>query len=198
MTWGAWHSVDHAHAGWHSLRELDQRQDAHGIGLEDPGITGEMPVGVLAIAVERVEEQRCGRVGAGERPIDTSSSMSFRPKARRAWRRSKRMPPDHSMDQEGAHGSADRRGSARADPAPQRRCDAPPRRKEVAAGEAAGATRPIKRHQRPGSSWPLCLWKEPLPRRLRENNPFILGSADDRLGVKQRAPALPDRYRRST
>jgi hypothetical protein len=28
-----------------------------------------MPVGVLAAAVARVEEQRCRRVGAGERPI---------------------------------------------------------------------------------------------------------------------------------
>ena len=28
-----------------------------------------MPVGVLAVAVARVEEQRCGRVGTGERPI---------------------------------------------------------------------------------------------------------------------------------
>jgi len=39
------------------------------IGLEDPGIAGEMPVGVLAVAIARVEEQCCGRVGAGERPI---------------------------------------------------------------------------------------------------------------------------------
>src|SRR5258708_32285010 len=39
------------------------------IGLEDPGIAGEMPVGVLAVAIARVEEQRCGRVGTGERPI---------------------------------------------------------------------------------------------------------------------------------
>jgi hypothetical protein len=39
------------------------------IGLEDPGIAGEMPVGVLAVAVARVEEQRGRRVGAGERPI---------------------------------------------------------------------------------------------------------------------------------
>jgi len=37
------------------------------IGLEDPGIAGEMPVGVLAVAIARVEEQRCGRVRAGER-----------------------------------------------------------------------------------------------------------------------------------
>ena len=28
-----------------------------------------MPVGVLAVAIARVEEQRCGRVRAGERPI---------------------------------------------------------------------------------------------------------------------------------
>ena len=31
-----------------------------GIGLEDPGVAGEMPVRVLAVAVARVEEQRCG------------------------------------------------------------------------------------------------------------------------------------------
>jgi len=45
------------------------------IGLEDPGIAGEMPVGVLAAAVARVEEQRGGRVGAGERPIVPDISL---------------------------------------------------------------------------------------------------------------------------
>jgi hypothetical protein len=37
--------------------------------LKDPGIAGEIAVRVLAVAVARVEEQRRGRVQAGERPI---------------------------------------------------------------------------------------------------------------------------------
>jgi hypothetical protein len=37
-----------------------------GIGLKDPGVAGEMPVRVLAVEVARVEEQRCGRVRAGD------------------------------------------------------------------------------------------------------------------------------------
>src|SRR5215468_10922223 len=39
------------------------------VGLEEPGVADEMPVRVLAVAVARVEGQRCGRVRAGERPI---------------------------------------------------------------------------------------------------------------------------------
>jgi len=39
------------------------------IGLEDPGITDEMPARVLAAAVAGVKERRCGRVWAGERPV---------------------------------------------------------------------------------------------------------------------------------
>ena len=40
-----------------------------GIGLEDPGIAGEMPGGMLAGAIARVEEHRGRRVGPGERPV---------------------------------------------------------------------------------------------------------------------------------
>ena len=39
------------------------------IGLEDTGIAGEVAIWVLAATVARVEEQRAGRIGAGERPV---------------------------------------------------------------------------------------------------------------------------------
>jgi hypothetical protein len=39
------------------------------IGLEDPGVAGEMPARVLAAAVTAVTEQCCRRVWAGERPV---------------------------------------------------------------------------------------------------------------------------------
>jgi len=39
------------------------------IGLEGPGIAGEMPAGVLASAVAGIKEHRCWRVWAGERPV---------------------------------------------------------------------------------------------------------------------------------
>src|SRR6476659_7943051 len=39
------------------------------IGLEDPGIAGEMAIGMFTAPVAGVREHRCGRVGAGERPV---------------------------------------------------------------------------------------------------------------------------------
>jgi len=39
------------------------------IGLEDPGISGEMPARVLAAAVAGVKEHCCRRVWSGERPV---------------------------------------------------------------------------------------------------------------------------------
>jgi hypothetical protein len=42
---------------------------AIGIGLEDPGIAGQMPGRVLAAAITRIVEYRRRRVGPGERPV---------------------------------------------------------------------------------------------------------------------------------
>jgi hypothetical protein len=42
---------------------------AIGIGLEDPGITGQMPGRVLAAAIARIVEHRRRRVGSAERPV---------------------------------------------------------------------------------------------------------------------------------
>ena len=39
------------------------------IGLENPRIAGEMPDGMLAVAVARVAEDRCRRVRPAERPV---------------------------------------------------------------------------------------------------------------------------------
>jgi len=39
------------------------------VGLEDRGIAGKMPGGVLAVPVARVEEHRRRRIGPGERPV---------------------------------------------------------------------------------------------------------------------------------
>ena len=40
-----------------------------GVGLEYPGITGQMPGGMLAAAIARVEEHRRRRVGPAKRPV---------------------------------------------------------------------------------------------------------------------------------
>ena len=40
-----------------------------GIGLQDPGIAGEMPLGMLAGAIARVEEHRRRRSRPAERPV---------------------------------------------------------------------------------------------------------------------------------
>ena len=40
-----------------------------GIGLQDAGIAGEMPGGMLAGAIARAEEHRGRRVGPGKRPV---------------------------------------------------------------------------------------------------------------------------------
>ena len=42
---------------------------AIGVGLEDPGITGQMPGRVLAAAIARIVEHRRRWVGAGKRPV---------------------------------------------------------------------------------------------------------------------------------
>jgi hypothetical protein len=47
------------------------------IGLEDAGIAGEMPVGVLAVAVARVEEQRCGRRPSSAFDCLAGSGLSY-------------------------------------------------------------------------------------------------------------------------
>ena len=47
------------------------------IGLEDPGIAGEMPVGVLAVAVARVEEQRCGGSGLAGEKATAGEALAF-------------------------------------------------------------------------------------------------------------------------
>ena len=40
-----------------------------GVRLQDAGERGQVPLGMLAAAVGRVEERRCRRVGPGERPV---------------------------------------------------------------------------------------------------------------------------------
>jgi hypothetical protein len=39
------------------------------IGLEEPGIAGEMPIGVFAVTIAGVKEERRRRVGTGEGPV---------------------------------------------------------------------------------------------------------------------------------
>ena len=40
-----------------------------GVRLHQPGVAGQVPFGMLAAAVGRVEERRRRRIGAGERPV---------------------------------------------------------------------------------------------------------------------------------
>jgi len=51
------------------VRPLAGPRTGASIGLEDPGIAGEMPARVLAAAIAGVKEHRCWRVWAGERPV---------------------------------------------------------------------------------------------------------------------------------
>src|SRR6266849_743272 len=52
-----------------SLRLVDRVEPSIGIGLENPGISGEMPLGMLATAIGRVEEHGGRRSGTAKRLI---------------------------------------------------------------------------------------------------------------------------------
>src|ERR1700722_5687521 len=52
-----------------SLGIVELAEPGIGVGLEDPGIAGAMPGGMLAVAVARVAEDCRRRVRAAERPI---------------------------------------------------------------------------------------------------------------------------------
>ena len=52
-----------------ALGVVELAESGIGIGLQDAGIAGEMPCGMLAAAIARVEEHRRRRGGAGKRPI---------------------------------------------------------------------------------------------------------------------------------
>jgi len=52
-----------------ALRVIEIAEPGIGIGLEDPGVAGEMSRGVLAAAIARIEEQRRRWVWPGERPV---------------------------------------------------------------------------------------------------------------------------------
>ena len=52
-----------------ALAVVELAEPGISIGLEDPGITGQMPGRVLAAAIARVEEHRGRRARSGERPV---------------------------------------------------------------------------------------------------------------------------------
>src|SRR5262249_19159615 len=67
-----------------SIRPVHRVEPGIRVGLEDPGIAGEMPLGTDARPIGRVEEYGSGRIGAAEgaivtdKPPPTSSPLSSR------------------------------------------------------------------------------------------------------------------------